>query len=78
MEGITMAGYLKTPVVARELGVGYWRLLGLLRSGKINPPVKDSSGDYLWSARDLEAARAALGIDHRRRGGAGAAAPGPH
>jgi DNA-binding transcriptional MerR regulator len=52
--------YLKTPVAARQLGITYHRLMGLIRFGKINPPARDSSGDYLWSDTDLERARLAL------------------
>jgi hypothetical protein len=57
--------YRKTPVAARELGVPYWCLIGLLRYGKIDPPARDSSGDYLWSDDDL--ARARQVIEERRR-----------
>jgi hypothetical protein len=57
----------KSVVVARDLGVTYYRLIGLLRSGKITPPQKDSSGDYLWSPADVSSARGALGIDRRRK-----------
>jgi hypothetical protein len=52
--------YLKTPVAARELGVTYHRLIGLLRFDKIDPPARDSSGDYIWSDADLERARRAM------------------
>jgi hypothetical protein len=40
-----MTDYRKSSVVARELGIGYWHLMGLLRAGKLEPPPKDSSGD---------------------------------
>jgi hypothetical protein len=62
-----MSGYRKTPVAARELGTTYYRLMGLLRSEKIEPPARDSSGDYVWTDGDLERARQALGVDRRRR-----------
>ncbi len=52
---------LKTFAVAQGLGVTYHRIMGLIRYGKIRPPRKDSSGDYVWTAHDLEAARKALG-----------------
>jgi hypothetical protein len=52
--------FWKTPAAARELGTTYHRLIGLLRFGKITPPGRDSSGDYVWSQRDLERARRAL------------------
>jgi hypothetical protein len=52
--------YLKTPVAARQLGTTYHRVMGLIRFGKIPTPERDSSGDYLWTAEDLERARQAL------------------
>jgi hypothetical protein len=57
--------FRKTPVAARELGVAYWRLIGLLRYGKIDPPARDSSGDYIWTDEDLSRARRAF--DRQRR-----------
>jgi hypothetical protein len=59
---------LKSIAAARQLGITYYRLISLLRSQKLTPPQKDSSGDYLWSAADLEAARQALLVDRRRKG----------
>ena len=50
----------KSPVAARELGISYWRLIGLLRSGRLAPPAKDTSGDFLWSDTDMARAREAL------------------
>jgi hypothetical protein len=52
--------YYKTPVAARKLGIPYSHLISLLRSGKVHPPEKDTSGDYVWSERDLAAARSVL------------------
>jgi hypothetical protein len=52
--------FRKTPVAARELGISYHQLIGLIRFDKIVPPARDSSGDYLWSDADLDHARAAL------------------
>jgi hypothetical protein len=57
----------KTPTAAKELGTTYHRLISLLRSEKLSPPAKDSSGDYVWSDADLEAARKALSIDRRKK-----------
>ena len=57
----------KSPVAAKELGIPYYRLIGMLRSAKIQPPQKDSSGDYLWTDADLQAARQAMAIDYRRK-----------
>ena len=51
---------LKTPAAARQLNIPYSHLISLLRHGKIVPPQKDSSGDYLWTNADLAAARQAL------------------
>jgi hypothetical protein len=62
-----MTHLLKTPEAARALGATYWKLVSLLRSSKFTPPQKDSSGDYVWDASDLERARAALAIDLRRK-----------
>jgi hypothetical protein len=57
----TTISYLKTPAVARLLGAPYWRLLSLIRWGRIEAPAKDSSGDYVWLPEDVERARKALG-----------------
>lgn len=57
----------KSTKAAEELGITYYRLIGLLRSGKLTPPPKDSSGDYLWSDADLHKARRALRTDRRRK-----------
>jgi hypothetical protein len=57
---------LKTPQVAKLLGRSSWWLSSLLRSGKLNPPAeRDSSGHYLWSPADIDAARVAMAIDRR-------------
>jgi hypothetical protein len=58
-----MIPFSKTPEAARILGVSYHRLIGLLRFHKITPPVRDTSGDYLWGEGDLERARLALRLD---------------
>jgi hypothetical protein len=52
--------YRKTPVAARELGISYSQLIGLLRYSKIAPPARDTSGDYIWADEDLARARNAL------------------
>ncbi len=62
--------YRKTPAAARELGITYHRLIGLIRFDKIEPPARDSSGDYVWTDDDLERARAALNARRAGRGGA--------
>jgi hypothetical protein len=58
--------YLKTRAVADALGVPYHRLFELLRSRKIAPPPKDSSGDYVWLSEHVEAARQALTAGRRK------------
>jgi hypothetical protein len=59
--------YRKTPVAARELNTTYHRLIGLIRFHKIDPlPIRDSSGDYLWSDEDMERARTALAAGRRK------------
>ena len=60
--------YLKTPAVARQLSVPYWRVIGLIRWGAIDPPAKDSSGDYAWLPEDVERARRALEDTRSERG----------
>ena len=63
-----MLAIVKTPVAAQVLGITYHRLVSLLRSGKLPPPRKDSSGDYVWTDGDLAAARKALAAGRRRKG----------
>jgi hypothetical protein len=72
--------YLKTPAAARRLNVTYHRLISLIRFDKIEPPPKDSSGDYIWGDSDLDRARKALllrgeqaqaAADRRQEGGRG-------
>jgi hypothetical protein len=48
-------------------------LSNLLRHGHVTPPVKDSSGDYVWTDADLERVRAVLAARHNRRPEGGAA-----
>jgi hypothetical protein len=55
-----MLTHLKTPAAADQLGVTYNRLYDLLRFRKIAPPPRDSSGQFVWTAADLERARVAL------------------
>jgi hypothetical protein len=59
----TAIPYLKTPAVARLLGVPYWRLWSLIRWELIEAPAKDSSGDYVWLPDDVERAQKALVVD---------------
>jgi hypothetical protein len=57
--------YVKTPEAAKSIGVSYHRLINLVRFGKISPPARDSSGDFLWTPDDLQRAREAF--EARRR-----------
>jgi predicted site-specific integrase-resolvase len=63
----------KTPVAARELGVAATRLHSILRSGKMPLPMRDSSGDFIWTDTDLTEAKRAMTIDRRRSKTAGSA-----
>jgi hypothetical protein len=65
----TATVYLKSTAVARQLNVPYHRLFGLIRGGKLEPPLKDSSGDYVWLPEDLERARQALAAGRRSPNG---------
>jgi hypothetical protein len=62
-----MRDRVKTISVMKRLRVGYWRLYELIRVGKIDAPVRDDSGDYWWSSKDVEAARAALTATDTKR-----------
>lgn len=65
--------YRKTPVAARESGITYHRLISLMRYGKLTPPARDSSGDFIWTDADMERIRQALALPRVRRGDARAA-----
>jgi hypothetical protein len=52
--------YVKSSEVTRQLGCNYEKLNYLIRQQKIARPAKDASGDLLWSAKDVEAARQAI------------------
>jgi hypothetical protein len=57
----------KTKDVARELGISVLKLRAMLQNEKLEPPPKDSSGDYVWTDADVERARVAAQTDRRRR-----------
>jgi hypothetical protein len=59
---------LKTQAMCRQEKFGYWQVVGLLRSGRIHPPQKDSSGDFVWTAADIERVRKALAERKSRKG----------
>lgn len=52
--------FRKTPVAAREVPCTYTQLISLIRYGKIDPPARDTSGDFVWLDEDIERARQAL------------------
>jgi hypothetical protein len=58
---------MKTPIAAKQLGVPVYKLASLIRFQKITPPEKDTSGDYIWAAADIERARAALAQGRSRK-----------
>jgi hypothetical protein len=60
----------KTTIAAREIGVTYDTLFSMIRRGHIQPPEKDSSGNYWWTDADLEAVRQHMETRDRRRAGA--------
>ena len=58
---------LKTKSAAARLGATVEQLLACIYHGKLAPPGKDESGDYIWFDSDIERARAALAVDRRRK-----------
>jgi hypothetical protein len=58
---------VKTQTVVRKLGTTYWALVALMRSGKLRPPRKDVSGDFVWSKSDVQVAKRLLQERQRRR-----------
>jgi hypothetical protein len=59
--------YRKTPSAAKEAGIRYSHLVSLLRTGKLAPPQRDDSGDYIWGPDDIERIRQAARIGRRRQ-----------
>jgi hypothetical protein len=57
----------KTPAAADELGWTYHQLISLIRFRHMDPPARDSSGDYVWTDDDLRRAREARHARQRRR-----------
>jgi hypothetical protein len=55
-----MVPYRKTPRAAREVGIKYFRLIALMRTGRLEPPARDDSGDYVWTEADMKRLRAVL------------------
>ena len=48
-----------TMEVCRKLGISYWQLFAMLRSGEIIPPQKKGR-DFVWGEEDLKNVRRAL------------------
>jgi hypothetical protein len=67
LTGAAIMPYLKSRAAAQALGISYYQLFELIRSGKLTPPAKDASGDYVWDGKDLQRARRALKASRRRR-----------
>jgi DNA-binding transcriptional MerR regulator len=62
-----MHTHRSTTRAAQIVGIPTSHLYSLLRAGRLAPPMRDDSGDYLWSERDIEAARQALRMPRRQR-----------
>jgi hypothetical protein len=56
--------HLTTREVAKAIGAPLWELGEILRCGRLRPPHKNGSGDFVWYAADLDRARKAL-AEHR-------------
>lgn len=68
--------YFKTPQAAHRLNVPYSQLMSWIRYGKVAPPRKDSSGDYVWTEADLVAVQRTMDSWIGRPVDNGALAPG--
>jgi len=55
--------YLSTRQVAQSLGVSVSRLTKAVLSGRVDAPQKSPSGNFLWTARDID--RASMVLLHR-------------
>src|SRR5262245_9454970 len=49
------ATHIKTRQLLDTVGITYSHLHSLLRSGRINAPEKDVSGDYVWTKPQVDA-----------------------
>lgn len=59
--------YLKSGAVAELLGIPYYTLFELMRAKRLQPPQKDSGGQFVWTEADLERARLAVAERQARR-----------
>jgi predicted DNA-binding transcriptional regulator AlpA len=60
---------MKTREVAEELGVTGQTLLAAMSRNKFPRPRKDASDEYVWTAEDVERAKAGMAVDKRRKVG---------
>lgn len=56
---------VKTRSAVRQLGTSYWALVNLLRTGQLDPPPKDESGDFIWWPADIDRAREVIKSRHQ-------------
>jgi hypothetical protein len=56
----------KTRSAAQLIGCTLPALRSAIACGKLAPPGKDESGDFLWQAEDIERAKRILAIDLRK------------
>ena len=59
-----MDDYRSTPQAARLLGISPSQLAKAVWDGRVAPPQKSPSGNYLWTQEDIEHAAWALGRHH--------------
>lgn len=64
---MAMNDKVKAPVAAQQIGISYFLLMSFIRSGRMPSPERDTSGHYWFSREDIERARAAMGVDRRRK-----------
>jgi hypothetical protein len=57
----------KTRTMLGETGATYGQLVGWLRCGRLPPPQKDVSGDFLWSGSDVARVRALVEAAKQRK-----------
>jgi hypothetical protein len=56
---------MKTRELIDLIPTSYDRITAALRARKLDPPQKDASGDFNWTAADVRALRHALATDRR-------------
>jgi hypothetical protein len=59
--------WCKSRAAADQLHVSYWQLFNLLRTNQLQPPAKDTSGDFVWMPEDIERARLTLAARRAKR-----------